>query len=276
MKTKINLTHRKVLTTMIMVLISLIAIVSLGGLLNNNLYTRETHNWFVQCIAQDAIDLFFIVPLLMISTVFMFRGSLKWTYIWLGTMLYNFYSFILYCFIVHFNVLFLLYCAILGLTFYTVLLFIISVDKIILNKISFTIKSARAMAYLLLFVAISFLFLWLSDIIPAIIQNQMPVTVTQGGMFTNPVHVIDLAFLIPAMIILGIAIFKKNIIASLIAPVFLCFSFVMSFALFVMMLYMFIQNEASSFAPSIMMIVLSIIGFIIFITLKEKTSNEHI
>ena len=271
MRTKIIFKKRKLLIILIIIHLFLITLISIVGLSFNNVYSKETHNWYVQCIAQDIIDLFLVVPLLLISGFFMLKGNLKWTYIWLGGMFYIFYTFILYCFTIHFNFLFLAYCATLGLTFYTIVAFIISIDKKSINTLSFTVKSSKNIAWYLLIVAISFLIMWLSDIIPAIISNQTPQTVLQGGMFTNPVQVIDLSFLLPAMFILSISIYRGNRSASLIAPVFLSFSFVMSFALFIMMFYMFIQNEVANMIPSILMIILSIIGFVFFLRLKENS-----
>jgi hypothetical protein len=101
-------------------LAALVAVASLGGLLFPSIYARETPNWAAQAIAQDWTDLIAATPLLLASAVYAFRGSRVAKSLLGGAFLYTVYSFVIYAFAVHFNTLFLVYCAALGISFFSV------------------------------------------------------------------------------------------------------------------------------------------------------------
>src|SRR5690349_5713700 len=96
----------------------LVAFVSLVGILHPSIYARETPNWAAQALGQDWVDLLFAVPWLAVSGLYAARGSRRALFLLAGAMLYTFYEFAIYAFAVHFNVMFLAYCATLGVTFY--------------------------------------------------------------------------------------------------------------------------------------------------------------
>ena len=91
-------------------LAALIIFASSFGLLSKQIYSRETLNWTVQAVAQDSIDLFILTPLLLLSSFYIYNRNKIALLIWSGILLYLIYTFIIYCFAVHFNSLFLFYC----------------------------------------------------------------------------------------------------------------------------------------------------------------------
>ena len=58
-------------------LAGLVIIVSLAGILTPNFYSAETANWQAQSIGQDIVDLFAIVPCLIITSFFAYRNKGK-------------------------------------------------------------------------------------------------------------------------------------------------------------------------------------------------------
>jgi hypothetical protein len=104
-------------------LAGLVIIVSLAGILILNFYSAETANWRAQSIGQDIVDLFAIVPCLIITSFFAYRNNRKAMLVWGGLLCYLIYTFIIYCFAVHFNCLFVIYCITLGLSFYSFIYF---------------------------------------------------------------------------------------------------------------------------------------------------------
>jgi hypothetical protein len=56
--------------------------------------------------------------MLFIAAYFVNKGSVKAFLVWSGVLLYLIYAYVIYAFDVHFNSLFLVYIAILGLSFY--------------------------------------------------------------------------------------------------------------------------------------------------------------
>lgn len=202
----------------------LILLTSFLGILNPLTYARETKAWWAQCVGQDWSNIIFIVPILLVSAIFSYRGSRKAYLIWLGALFVNIYSFVLYCFAVHFNYLFLVYCAILGLSNYALL-----INLYRLKNIDFTTwfkieKSKRLVAGFVIFIATVFVLLWLSEALPASITNKVPVTISDSALITNPVHVLDFTLYLPLMFIAGILLWRKNALGYALSIVMLIFA----------------------------------------------------
>ena len=96
----------------------LVLIASSAGLFLNSLYARETMSWTVQTFGQDIANLVAVVAL-FIAAYFVNKGSVKAFLVWIGVLLTLLYAYIIYAFDIHFNSLFLVYVAIVGLSFYT-------------------------------------------------------------------------------------------------------------------------------------------------------------
>src|SRR4051812_41748888 len=93
------------------VAISLLAMAtSVMGLLDRSVYGEETKNWATQARGQDVGNLLAVV-ILLLSAHRYYRGSRRAGLVWLGTLLYVVYAFIVYSMAVHFNALFLAYVA---------------------------------------------------------------------------------------------------------------------------------------------------------------------
>jgi hypothetical protein len=72
-------------------------------------------------------------------------------------------------------------------------------------------------------VAIFFGFLWLSEDVPALLAGARPQSVIDIDLPTNPVHILDLAFFLPAVIITGAMLLQRRPFAYSVAPAFLVF-----------------------------------------------------
>ena len=95
----------------------LVVLASASGILLKSIYARETLSWAVQGIGQDIVNIVAVV-VLFIAVYFVNKGSVKAFLVWSGVLLYLIYAYVIYAFDVHFNRLFLVYVAILGLSFY--------------------------------------------------------------------------------------------------------------------------------------------------------------
>ena len=85
-------------------------------------------------------------------------------------------------------------------------------------------------------IAVLFYFIWLSEIIPAILKNATPKSIIESGLLINPVHVLDIAICLPALIITGIALMKKKNMGFLLAPTMMIFCIFMAIAIAAMVL----------------------------------------
>jgi hypothetical protein len=96
----------------------LMAIASVAGVSLPGTYAHETPSWSAQGVGQDIVNLLVVWPALLVSTYFVAKGSVRALLVWLGLLVYIVYSYVLYAFFVHFNRLFLVYTAVLGLAFW--------------------------------------------------------------------------------------------------------------------------------------------------------------
>lgn len=253
---------QKIILMLSLPLSFLVMIVSYCGIFVEDTYMREVKYYAVQGIGQDIINLFFVVPLLIINSI-RYTKSKSAALIWSGIILYLVYTYAIYCFSMHFNFLFLAYCMILGLSFYSFMYFVFSkMQEVKIEIQNFSvIKTTSAF---LIILSILFYFLWLSEIIPAVIKNEIPRSVIENGILTNPVHVLDISILLPAFIITAIKLMKKKEIGFLLAPSMLIFAGLMSFALMSMVIAMYLNNlNADLFIATIFVLIALISGILL-------------
>jgi len=188
-----------------------------------NIYAILTPAFLPQAIAQDIANLAVVSPLWLICAILALRGSLRAYLLWLGVLTFTVYNYVIYSFSIPFGPLFLLWVSVLGLSLYALIGGVSSVDH---KEISASFKSQRAVtfvAWFLIVVAILFSLLWLSEDIPALLSGKTPQSVIDMAIPTNPVHILDLGFFLPAVIITGIMLLKQKAISYTLAPAFIVF-----------------------------------------------------
>lgn len=194
------------------------------GVFYQNLYVMETTDWLSQTLGQDLSNLIVVVPALLISSFFAAKGRPEGKIIWLGLMLTNIYTYMIYAFAVHFNFLFHLYCIILGLSLYSVIWFGMSQIRTDF-KVWFTEKMpAKFGGIFLAILALLFALLWLSDSLPAVLNGTVPESLVKSGLLTNPVQALDFSFYLPLMFLSALMILRKQPIGYLMVPVMITFA----------------------------------------------------
>ena len=109
----------RILLAFTLPLAALIALASGLGLFWAGAYAREAAFYAAQGVGQDAVNLIVVVPALIVSALLAVRGSRISFQAWGGVIFYCAYSYVIYTFSMHFGPLFLVYCAILGLSVYS-------------------------------------------------------------------------------------------------------------------------------------------------------------
>jgi hypothetical protein len=261
----------KIILLLSLPLATLVAIVSCVGLLTPGFYSAETLNWQAQSLGQDMVDLVLITPCLIITSFLSWRNNKAATMIWGGVVLYLTYTFVLYSFNVHFNRLFVLYCFSLGLSFYSLIYFLSQQYKVNLEQ-HFEKKSlTRFVGIYFITIAVMFYFLWLAEIVPSIIQNTIPASVTDTGLFTNGVQVIDLAIILPAIFIAGIFLWKQISFGLVLAPVFLTFFVLMDITIAILAVVMKSKGVESDLNITLIMSILALVSLVILIWFLKST-----
>jgi len=248
----------------------LIAIASLLGIFNDWIYSHETANWALQGRGQDTGNLI-ALPILLISAYYLSKNSLKAYFIWLGTLIYYIYAYIIYSFSIHFNALFLVYVAVLGISAYTLIGGLMNKNFSQLTKqIPFKAKT-KAAAIAIIAIAILFEALWLSDIIPALISGSAPKDLAPTGLWVNPVHIIDLSMVLPGMIITGILFLKKSRFGYLFTAPWLAFATLMGSSIVATFIMMFVQQSPdAAIQPLILVGIITLFSLSMLIVLLRE------
>ena len=220
----------------------LILISGLIGIYTPGFYKLETVNWQQQAIAQDIIDVFLIVPLSLGISILSYLKPGKAFYIGAGINLYLVYTYAIYCFDIQFNSLFIIYCAILGFAFYSSVILWNHIFKEPVISKNHGFYPFRLTGVYLVIVSLLFYTLWLSDIIPAIINHDVPNALKETGLVTNPVHVLDLSIILPGLFIAGMLLIRRNSFAYRLTPVILTFMILMDVTIIFLTIVMFLHG----------------------------------
>lgn len=211
---------------------ALVAIAALAGIAAPATYARETPLWRAQGIDQDWANLVVDVPWLVVSSWLVLRGSRRGQLLLAGALVYTAYTYAIYAFDVHFNALFLIYCAALGASAYA----LVALAPALRDAATWFGDGVprRLAAGLALASAVVFASLWLSQIVPALVQGTAPVDVDAAGLMTNPAHVLDLALVLPAMFAGGWSLWHRRPLGYAVVPVLLGFTVLMGAAIVAM------------------------------------------
>jgi hypothetical protein len=93
-----------------------------------------------------------------------------------------------------------------------------------LFRIQLPVRSLRVFLFITVWV---FCFLWLREDVTAILLTVPSITLTNAGLFTNPIHVLDLAIFLPGFCIVAHLLKKDNGLGKLLVPCILFFSALM-------------------------------------------------
>jgi hypothetical protein len=204
------------------ILAALLAVAgSVVGLAVGRIYARLTPAFLPQALAQDVANLVIASPALLILAALALRGSLRAYLLWLGVLTFTAYTYVIYTFSIPFGPLFLLWVAVLGLCIYALLGGVAAVDHAAVAAYFASRRAVQVVAWVLIVVGVLIGFLWLSEDVPALLAGSTPPSVADMALPTNPVHVLDLAFFLPAVIATGVCLLKRVSLAYTLAPMFL-------------------------------------------------------
>ena len=252
--------HFKTVTVLTIILAVALAVVSYCGAFIPATYERDAASMAAQGMGQDMVDLFLVVPLLIIFLIWMRRESKTAFFLFGGTVFYILYSFVIYTFGVHFNRLFLLYCLILGLSFYIFVLFLHDLNHRDVENWFGSHVPVRPLGIYMIVIAAMFYLLWLKDTVPAVLGNTVPASVSDYGLLVNPVHVIDMALALPGLVITAFLLMKKKKLGYILTPVLMVFVVILAVALAAMVVMLKIKNISEDLSIAAIFIVLALIS----------------
>ena len=261
-----ELPHLRILRVLTIVLAVLLTVVSFAGAFLPGTYARDSASMAAQGTGQDLVDLFLGVPLLLLTFRYATLGRRVAVLIYAGILFYIIYSFVIYCFGVYFNRYFLLYCATLGVSLYS---FILVVSGLLQADVAswFGRVPSRGISVYLFILALVFYTLWLKSVVPAIWTNTVPREVTDYNLPVNPVHVLDLAIVLPGLLVGSILLWRKKGAGYVIGSVALVFMVFLTVALAAMVAVMLREGISDDLSVAYLFGGLSIVSTVAVVLL---------
>jgi hypothetical protein len=208
-------------------------------------YGRESAALVPQAIAQDVVNLAVVVPAFALLVVLARRGGVVGHLLLLGVLAFTVYNYAIYALAIHVGPLFLVWTAVLGGALYALVGGLRAVRTEVVQD---RLNGARAsgVAWFLVIVGALFALLWLKEILPASWSGGQLRSATELGLPSNPVHVLDLAFYLPAVIATGLTLRRRHPLALALAPGMLVFLLLTSLPILVTPLVSSARGEAAA------------------------------
>lgn len=237
-------------------------------LLSQQLYDGLTPAFLQQALAQDLVNLLIVSPAMVVLAALALRGSSRAFLLWLGTLLFTAYNYVIYAVGIPFGPLFLLWVAVLGLALFALLGGAACVDRDELLVAYRGARAARISGWALIVIALLFGALWLSEDVPALLNGTTPQSLVDQGVITNPVHVLDLAFFLPAVLLTGLLWLRGSARAATVAPSFLVLLLLTGLPIIVTPVVQAVRGEAAAWGVvvpigGVTVVVVALLGWLL-------------
>lgn len=233
----------------------------------HGLYYYDTVSSAAQMQANDLIALVVGLPLLVISTLLAFRGSLRGRLLLTGTLGFFLYTYLSMSMLTSYNALFLVYVALFTLGLYAFILCMLSFNLSDLPR-HFSARLPRRAIAVVLFAVGGFLFLaWMGKIVPPLLQNGTP---PLENTTTLVIQALDLALIAPLAVLSGVLLLKRSAWGYLLASVTVLKGLTMALAVSTMAINMALQGVPESLAIMIPFLVLTALNLIVAMLLLKN------
>jgi hypothetical protein len=132
----------------------------------------------------------------------------------------------------------------------------------------------KPVSIFLVLVALVFYGLWFSTVLPATFGDSIPEEISDNDFLVNPIHVIDLAFALPALLIGAVQIWKKRSLGYLIASLALVFMVLLTIALAAMMVMLVIRGISEDYTVALIFGIVCIIAVGLLILLFRNMDDS--
>ncbi len=231
------------------------------------IYASLKPAFYAQAIAQDVADLAVVAPAWIIVTILALRGSPRAYLLWIGVLTFTVYNYVIYTVAVPFGSLFLLWVAVLGLALWALIGGVSSVDHEAERGTYRNPTVVKVTAWSLIVVGILFAFVWLSEDVPALLAGAAPASLAENGLITNPIHILDLSFFLPAALVTGLWLLRGRPLAFTIAPGMLTFLILTGIPILLTPVLQSMRGEAPAWGPEVPIGVLTLLMLVLLIWL---------
>lgn len=264
--------NKKLIYVNSMAIAILAAIATLYGLIGKGLYIHDSVSITAQMMGQDLVTLIIVVPILIGSLYLISKDSLRGQLIWMGTLFYFIYSYASMSFLASYNPFFLVYVAIFSLSLYTFLWQLVSLDiKNVKNNFADG-KINKITAAFLVVMGIMLAFMWLKMILESLITGNAPVSLE--NYTTLVIQALDLGIVVPAAILTGYLLIRKNAWGYSLASIFLIKVSLLGMAILSMIIFMVQRGVTVVLGQILFFTLVTVFGILIAVLFYNKISGK--
>jgi len=178
-------------------------------LYGKGIYKNDSISLVAQGIAQDWIVVILGIPMLIMAMILLRKESLKGKLLLTGTLGYFLYTYISYTFLWNYNYLFLVYVLLMSSSLFAFILSIMEIDVAHL-KSNFEDKlPTKLIGGFQIFLGIALGMMWIGIIAQSLKTGAVPLGFIEHYT-TLVIQGMDLGVVVPASILSGILLIKKN------------------------------------------------------------------
>ena len=235
-------------------------------LYGKGLYYKDSVSGASQVKAQDIVTLVIGIPLLLISLLLSNKNSLKAKLLLTGTIGYFLYTYTSYSFLLMYNKFFLIYVALMSLSFFC---FIINITSSELKELEKHFKPNFPKNYIgifTIFIGVFVGLLWFGRILPSL--EKAPDELEHYT--TLVIQAMDLGFIVPVALLSGILLLKNKSLGYLLSSVIIIKGTTLLLAIVLMIIFMIFSEVNVSIVEMTLFPIFAIICIVnFFIILKN-------
>lgn len=248
---------------------------SIGGesikIFGSGLYKNDSISAVAQGQASDLVTLILAIPLLTISLIQSYRGSIKARLILTGTLGYFLYTYMSYTFLWMYNPLFIVYVLVMSASLFAFILSILSFDIEKMPTLFSDQLPTRFLGGFQLFIAFGIGMLWLAKIAPTIINNTIPLGLEHYS--TLVIQGMDLGFVVPAATLSGILLIKRKPLGYLLSSIIIIKGITMLTCISAMIVNSMLKGITISIVEIVIFSFFNLVAVVCLIVLLKNTKN---
>lgn len=242
------------------------------------IYTNDSVAAAAQAIAQDWVTVLLGVPLLIASYVFSRRNTLRARIVLSGTLAYFLYTYMSYSFFCMYNPLFLVYVALMSMSFFALVMVLFSFDLSALENAFTDDIPVKTIGILIIVFASAIALMWLGRIVPPLLAGETPTVLEHYT--TLVIQVMDLGLVIPFSVLSAVLLMHRKPLGLLFSSVMCMKGVTMLTALTAMVINQALAGVKMSIAEIMFFPIaniLVILGVFVFMTkIKEPVSAGEV
>jgi hypothetical protein len=236
---------------------------------------RDPGALVVQSNGQDLATLVVGVPVLGFGLWASVRGSLRGRLVALGALAYLLYTYTVYAFVSVLGPLTALDIAVVGLAGWSLALASGALPDSEVETAVGPHLHRRATGFFLLAIATLFGLLWLSQIASAAMTGVLPQALIDAGWPTNPIYVLDLAFLLPLCALTGVRLLTHRPGAARLAVPLLVFAPLLSLGVLSISAFAAADGQPLEVVQAAIFVVTTVVGAALaFTALVPRTRHS--